>query len=153
MAFATAVFYSGASPDSSEYLGYDSTLRFFIARSCIGGGAVRTDIRIAGFAALDAGRPRHGPGAKFHRDCHTDLLADGKAADPAVPGADISRRYDRLTAAVRDRRAHVRKGGHRHRHTDGGSLISDHRAAAALLCTRWLRSAYSELSWPTATTS
>lgn len=39
----------------------------------MGGGAVRADILMAGFAALDAGRPCHGLGAKFHGNGDADL--------------------------------------------------------------------------------
>ena len=87
-----------------------------IAHNRIGRSAVRADVLIAGFAALDAGRPRHSPGTEFHGDGNTDLLADGKATDPAIPGTDVPGRYDRLATAVRDRRAHVCTGGHRHWH-------------------------------------
>ena len=124
---------SDVSPDLSGDLGCALTLRFLIAHSRIGRSAVRADILIAGFAALDAGRSRHCPGTEFHGDCNTDLLADSKTTDPAIPGTDVSRCYDRLAAAVCDRRAHMGKWGHRHRHADGRSLIPNHRAAPAAL--------------------
>ena len=103
-------------------------LRIYIAFRRIDRRAVLAEVLVAGLATLNAWRSGNGSGAEFYRDSHTDLLANGKAADSAVSRADISHCYDRVAAAARDRRANACKGGYRHRHADSGSLIPDYRA-------------------------